>query len=299
MDFWYVDYFGQQFGWLIALAIAVGINIPLFVWVRIRRHLTLGGCFWGALIGISLFMVGPLFYIVLLTFFISSSILTKFKSSKKKEIQDKFDKGGERDASQVLANGLPGLIFAAGHVWLYTVSQNIVLSNALVYAYIASFATTNADTWATEIGVLSKVKPHWILDLRKRVDKGTSGGISKVGTLASLAGSMLVASIALIVEVVIRNPIPPESSWQKFLFIPLAGIGGFIGCFIDSLLGATVQGFFKCQVCDKGTEKRIHCNKKTILQRGNPTFRNDAVNIFAALLSGFLVFGISCFAFLL
>ena len=57
--------------------------------------------------------------------------------------------------------------------------------------FAAALAAVNADTWGTELGVLNPHPPRMITDLRKVVEKGTSGGISLIGTLAALAGSGL------------------------------------------------------------------------------------------------------------
>ena len=289
----------QQWGWLIALAIAAVIIVPIFIWARIKRHLTFWACFLAGFFGISYWMIHPIFFIALLAFFISSSILTRYRKKDKQAVQDKFDKGGERDTSQVLANGLAGFIFAVIHLLINIFTNNIVLSNAFIYAFIAAIATTNADTWGTEIGILSRDQPFWILDLRKKVEHGTSGGVSGKGTIAAFIGAIIVAIIVLVVEIIWKNPIPEISSWQIYLFLPIAGLMGFIGAIFDSLFGATLQGFFKCQVCGKGTEKRIHCNEHTILQRGKEWFRNDHVNFWSSLIAGLLTFGLGCFAFLL
>ena len=53
-----------------------------------------------------------------------------------------------------------------------------------------ALAAVNADTWSTELGVLSSGRPRLITSL-KPVEKGTSGGVSLVGTLAALAGAAL------------------------------------------------------------------------------------------------------------
>lgn len=295
---WFTIVFGT-WGWLIALAIAIVINVPVFIWVRLKKHLTFWGCILAGFFGIAYWMIHPIFYIALFTFFISSSILTRYRKKDKEGIQDKFDKGGERDTSQVLANGLAGFIFAALHLIIYVFTENIVLSNAFIYAFITAIATTNADTWGTEIGILSKDQPYWILNLNKKVEHGTSGGVSLKGTGAALIGALIVTIIVLIVEIFWKNPIPNSSTWQIYLFLPIAGMMGFVGAIFDSMFGATLQGFFKCTVCGKGTEKRIHCKEPTELQRGKEWFRNDHVNFWSSFLAGCLVIGLGCFAYLL
>lgn len=298
MEMWFTEWFGV-WGWLIALAIGLAINIPLFIWVRLRRHLTIWACFTAAFIGIAYWMIHPIFYFALFTFFISSNLLTKYRKKDKKDVQDKFEKGGERDTSQVLANGFGGFIFALAHLLVFIFTDNVIVSNAFIYASITAIATVTADTWGTEIGILSNDQPYWILNLKKKVERGTSGGISFKGTFAAFIGAIIVAVIMLLIEIFWKNPIPASVTWQIYLFIPFAGIAGFIGALIDSLLGATIQGFFKCQVCNKGTEKRIHCKEPTKITRGQEWFRNDHVNFFASFLAGLIAFGLGCFGFLL
>ncbi|MFW9925108.1 MAG: DUF92 domain-containing protein [Candidatus Thorarchaeota archaeon] len=297
-NMWFTELFGA-WGWLIALAIAVGINVPIFIWVRMRRHLTLFGSFLAGFFGISYWMIHPIFYAGLFTFFISSSILTRYRRKEKLVVQEKFEKGGERDTSQVLANGLSGFIFAFGHLMIYLFTENVILSNAFVFGFIASIATTNSDTWGTEIGILGNGQPYWILNLKTKVERGTSGGVSLKGTAAAFIGAMIVAIVIFIIEIFWKNPISESTGWQIYLFLPLAAILGFGGSLIDSLMGATIQGFFECQVCGKGTEKRIHCKEHTKLLRGYENFRNDHVNFWASLIAGVLALGISCFGFLI
>jgi len=295
---WFQELFGT-WGWLIALGLALVINIPIFIWARLKHHLT----FWGSLIagffGISYWLINPVFYLGLFTFFLSSSLLTKYHKAKKEPFLDKFEKGGERDTSQVLANGLAGFLFALCYLLTVIFTDNYLLANAFVYGFIASIGTVNADTWATEIGILSKAQPRWILNLKQTVEPGTSGGVSAKGTGAAFIGSALIGSLILLVESFWRNLLVSESGWQPFLFIPLAVVFGFLGAIIDSFFGATIQGFFKCVVCEKGTEKRVHCSKPTILLRGSMRFRNDQVNFWSSFIAGCLAFAVSCFAFLL
>ena len=298
LEIWFQQYFGV-WGWLIALSIAIGINAPIFIWARWKKHLTLWACFLAVFFGISYWMMNPLFYILLFVFFISSSVLTKYRKQDKKIIEEKFAKGGERDSSQVLANGLAGFIFAFIHIFLYHFSNQPVLANAFLFAFITAIASVNADTRATEIGILSKDQPYWILNLREKVERGTSGGVSIKGTSAAFIGAFLVGLVSFIVEIFWKHPIIDNIPWQIYLFIPLATLLGFIGSLIDSLFGATIQGFFQCSICGKGTEKRMHCNNPTILIRGKYNFRNDHVNFWSSFIVGMISLGISCFAYLI
>lgn len=203
----------------------------------------------------------------ILTFFILSSLLSKIRKRKNEEVDEKFEKGGNRNLGQLLANGvIPGVLML-----IYTISPH----ELIYYLYIVSIATVCADTWATEIGTLRKTSTIGVLTF-KPVEQGESGGISIFGTLGALAGSFTIAFSALYFI----------GNYQIFLFI--AGIG-FAGCFIDSIFGSTVQGIFNCKVCGITTEKREHCAQSTNLIRGKVLFNNDMVN-FAAALSSTLLF---------
>ncbi len=105
-------------------------------------------------------------------------------------------------------------------------------------------AAVNADTWATELGVLSAQPPRLLRNWRT-VERGTSGAVSSLGSLAALGGAALVAGVAVIFY--------PGDNWPALL---AAGIlGGFAGSFFDSILGATVQAIYWCPDCLKETER--------------------------------------------
>ncbi len=56
--------------------------------------------------------------------------------------------------------------------------------------FIVCIASANSDTWASEIGSLSKKNPIYIRTF-KRIERGTSGAISLLGSIAALSGSLL------------------------------------------------------------------------------------------------------------
>jgi uncharacterized membrane protein len=59
----------------------------------------------------------------------------------------------------------------------------------------------------------------------------------------------------------------------------LAAAAGIVGMLTDSLLGATLQGSYKCPVCDAVTEQGAPCHAPVQLTRGVPWLDNDAVNL--------------------
>jgi uncharacterized protein (TIGR00297 family) len=232
------------------------------------RSLTRSGA-WGALLeGTIIFGVGGWRWaVLLLAFFISSSGLTRLFARRKASLNEKFDKGGTRDIGQVLANGGAAAIFA-GLSYFFPHSAWPWL------AFAASLAAVNADTWATELGVLNPAPPR-LITTWKPVERGTSGGISLYGSLAALTGAAFIALLAALVR--------PAGVFLVVLGVAL--LGGMVGAFFDSFLGATVQAIYYCPRCEKETEKHpLHsCGTPTQRLRGLSWLNNDMVNTFCAL----------------
>ena len=235
-----------------------------------RAHsLSRSGAFASVLVGGVIFGIGGWQWaLLLLAFFVSSSALTRAFKKRKAGLNEKFSKGGQRDAGQVFGNGGLATLFAGLH-YFYPTSMWVWL------AFAASLAAVNADTWSTELGVLNPHPPRMITNLGRVVEKGTSGGISLVGTLAALAGSTVIGVLAGVFA-----PLP--SAWTVGLWVTLAG---FLGSLFDSLLGATVQAIFHFSTCNKETERHpFHtCGTPTIRKRGWDWLNNDIVNLGCAV----------------
>lgn len=222
--------------------------------------------------------------ILLLTFFITSSALSRAFKKRKQGLDEKFSKGHERDAGQVFGNGGIATAFAALSWFLPNEPWTWI-------GFAAALAAVNADTWGTELGVLNPGSPRMITDLRKTVEKGTSGGISIIGTLAALAGSGLIGLLA-------ATLFPAENWSLKTHYFLLITFSGLAGALFDSFLGATVQSMYYCPTDKKETEKHpIHtCGTPTVHIRGWKWLDNDWVNfscgafgVVVALIAGILL----------
>ncbi|RPH61460.1 MAG: DUF92 domain-containing protein, partial [Chloroflexi bacterium] len=82
-----------------------------------RAHsLSRSGALAAVLVGAVIFGLGGWEWaILLLTFFVSSSVLTRSFRKRKLGLNEKFSKGGQRDAGQVLGNGGLATLFAGLH----------------------------------------------------------------------------------------------------------------------------------------------------------------------------------------
>ena len=201
--------------------------------------------------------------LLLLVFFISSSALSHLFRQRKHALSEKFSKGHQRDWGQVAANGALAAALAAVHAWHPE-------SRWVWPAFAGALAAVNADTWATEIGVLARSAPRYILS-GKPVPRGTSGGVSLLGFGAALAGAALIGVCAL----------SGKASPRLALAVT---VGGWLGAVADSILGATVQAMYFCPQCQKETEHTPQhtCGAPTVWRRGWRWMNNDAVNFIAS-----------------
>ena len=235
-----------------------------------RAHsLSRSGMYAAALVGTVIFGLGGWRWaVLLLAFFISASALTRAFGRRKQALSEKFAKGGQRDAGQVLANGGAAALFAALHAVFPAAGWPWL-------AFAASLAAVNADTWATELGVLSPTPPRLSTNLRKVVERGASGGISPLGTLAALGGAALIGLLAALLKpdtIFILHP-------SAFILL-IVSLAGLLGSLADSCLGATLQAIYCCPKCSKETERHpLHtCGAPTTRIRGWRWLNNDWVN---------------------
>jgi len=244
-----------------------------------RRALTLGGFAGAMLVGTLTFGLGGWIWgLLLITFFVSSSLLSHYRRADKVPVADKFAKGNRRDLGQVLANGGAGAALAVAFAQYP--------EPLLFAAFLGVMAAVNADTWATELGVLSRVPPR-LVTTNQEVPPGTSGGVTGLGTWASVAGALLIGTVATALTQVASLWNGNGWSLQAVSFPVLAVVGGLAGSLFDSLLGATVQGIYFCDSCGRETERTVHlCGRTTHLVRGWPWLNNDVVNLVASLVGG-------------
>ena len=206
-------------------------------------------------------------FILLGVFFLTSSLLSKFKKDRKARMEDMHEKGSTRDYMQVIANGGAAALASLCYGWSG--------EHGLIILFAVLLAAANSDTWASEIGPLSKRKPFSIRTFRSAA-AGTSGAMSLLGTLAGMLGSVLIGFCAYFLF-----PI----SVYEFLLISLFG---FIGNITDTVLGAYVQAEYQCTVCGEKVEKRIHHGKQAKKIKGFSFLNNDAVNILSGVIAACL-----------
>lgn len=235
------------------------------------KFLTLSGSIATFVLAGIIFSLGGIKWSVpILTFFIPSSLLSKFRKEKNQDVELFFEKSNTRDHFQVLANGGIGG---------FLVLLNFFYPDKYFYLmYLASLSAVCSDTWATEIGTWKKNKTYNITTL-KPTEQGVSGGISLLGSFGALVGTIVIAISGI--------------CWINLnynFYFALIIVSGLTGSFVDSILGATVQLKNKCIVCGKITERHFHCEKQTTFYKGLNWINNDVVNFFAAFSGSVVIF---------
>src|SRR5690348_10562762 len=131
----------------VARALAIALLVALIA--RRARALSVDGAIAAALVGTLAVLAGWNWAVLLILYFASSSGLSRFgvgeKTARTKSV---IEKGGERDAMQVIANG--------GVFGIAALLAIVDREHAMRWAAlgIGALAASASDTWATEIGTL-------------------------------------------------------------------------------------------------------------------------------------------------
>ena len=269
-----------------ALLIGLLLSVLIAALAYWRGSLSVSGASGAIMVGTLIFAMGGLVWgVLLVAFFVTSSALSHYKERAKESLAEKFQKGHRRDIGQVLANGGWGALMA--------LAFGFYPHPAWFMAFAGAMATVNADTWSTELGVLSKTAPRLITSGRV-VAVGTSGGVTRLGTFVALCGALLIGALAFLFLLVAPDPLLAIARARDLLLIPfILTIAGLFGSLFDSFLGATVQAIYYCDIDQKETESALHrCGRATRLIRGWRWLDNDGVNFLASVAgSGIAVAG--------
>ncbi len=243
-------------------------SVVALVAVRLGS-LSRGGAVAASVIGALALLVSWGWGVFLVSWFALATAISRLGRAKKSaRTRGVVVKGDRRDAWQVLANGG---VFALCALLTLLVQRSVGgAADALPMLAVAAagaLAAAGADTWATEIGTLVGGAP-WSLRRRAAVPVGTSGAVTLVGTLAAVAGGLLLAAIAALARMY-----PPA-------LVGAVALAAVVGALADSVLGAWWQERRRCPRCQSDTEQRVHeCGADTLRTGGVGPLDNDAVNL--------------------
>jgi len=287
---------------VVSLGLGVTVSVVLGYLSLRKRALTPDGVAVSFLVALAASLTGPQSLLYLIAFFVSSSVFTML-GYRVKELRGGAERKGGRNWRQVAgAGGVGGVLFLAS--FLALCSGLCKLSEYLLLSALAVFSTSTADTWAAEIGSLSKNEPRLITRPWVKVSPGTSGGVTVLGELASASGAAFMGLVATLmaksgidnhvlkaVSPLISSGSAQEASypwslitaepWKVFLFIFFFG---WLGEVVDSLVGATLQAKYFCPRCRTLTDKEVHvCGERARFNCGFKFIGNETTNIIATL----------------
>ena len=166
-------------------------------------------------------------WISVVIYLLFGSLVTKIGYKFKKEQGIAEKRGGRRGPENVWGSAATGLVLAM--MTKFNPANEVLFK----VGFAASFSAKLADTFGSEIGKRFGKDTYLITSLKK-VKRGTEGGISLEGTLASVLGSIFMTFIMLLVSIIST----------KYHFIIVAA-SGFLATLSESIIGAKFQEKYK------------------------------------------------------
>ena len=210
----------------------IAICIVLCLLAYYKNLLNLSGSIMAMIFGIVIGLAGGITWILLLFVFLITSFAAtryKFNVKVKKGIQE--GKRGERTWVNVVANGIVPLLIAV--LTLENLPFQGLDKTTGSVLFLSAVAVAAADTLASELGVLSK--KTWLITDMRPVKAGVDGGVSLPGQAAAAAAASYTAIIGFLIFTLI------DGLSLNWLHIILIIDIGFLGCQIDSVIGATLE----------------------------------------------------------
>jgi len=207
---------------LLIIIILAGI---LSIFAQYLDLLTYDGAIASLAIGLVIGLFGSVDWLLVLIIFTGlgfTATLLGLAQKRARGLQE--GKSGERMYKNVVAVGVTPCIFA---VLCFSLGDEYYTMMSI--AYISSITVAAADTIASEVGV--KDEKVWLITTFKRVEPGVDGGISVMGTAVATVASLLTATIGWVLIF--------GFTFEMLFFVPV--IAGMVGCFADSVLGATIE----------------------------------------------------------
>lgn len=221
------------------------------------RALTLRGGIAAAIVGMTVAICTPSLFpalTVMVVLGIGATVVRVYLSARRQSTLDSctLDTGDSanindrilRGAGSVFGNGGAAVLFAAAFGVFGSINLQVqpnAISNCLDALYFATagcIAAAAADTIAGEIGRAFRARTYSILTL-KPVEIGANGGVSALGTIAGCAASSLIGVICAFFSAYVLFGSIAHFNWMFVVIVTLAGV---VGCFVDSLVGATIEG---------------------------------------------------------
>jgi uncharacterized protein (TIGR00297 family) len=202
-----------------------------------KRVLSWDGTLAAFVVGMVIGIFGHVTWLLLLLFFLLSSFLaTRYRFALKEAMGVQEGLRGERRAANVFANGIAPMAVAVASY----LNLPFLPKTAAGIVFLAALSVAGADTLASEIGVLSR--NTYLITTFRKVPAGTDGGVSALGQLCAVGAALYTAvvgwfALSYLAGTYDLGMTVPSSS--QFITIPI--LVGFVGCQVDSVIGATLE----------------------------------------------------------
>lgn len=200
-----------------------------------KDMLNVAGAFTAFVMGALIVLFTNFFWLLLLFALLGlGSAATRFRFAEKERAKVSEKAGGRRSTRNVVANGATPALLAVAAPFL----AQLWGPNVAAIAYVSAISVAAADTFASEFGSLAK--RVYLITTLKQVPAGVDGGVSFPGQMAALAGAAVISLLGwLFLGLATRGDLSMSINGYTLL-IPV--VCGFVGCQIDSILGATLEG---------------------------------------------------------
>ncbi len=203
-----------------------------------KRLLNPSGAFSAFVVGTTIIVTTNFLWLILLmSLLFLAGVATRAKYREKAARGTSEARGGVRRTRNVLANGLVPTLVAIFHSPI----DGILGPGAASMVFIGAVAAAAADTFASEFGGLSK--RTLLITTFKPVPPGTDGGVSRAGQLAALGGALVMSALGILLlgSLTFSADLTPPPAPFTAANLLAGTVAGFIGCQVDSLLGATLE----------------------------------------------------------
>ncbi|HEY3886578.1 MAG TPA: DUF92 domain-containing protein, partial [Vicinamibacterales bacterium] len=207
---------------LTRVATAVAANLAVATAGYAARTVSISGAVCGAILGSAIFLaLGWQGWALLLVTFIAASVATRTGRARKQLLGIAEERGGRRGPGNAIANTGVAVIAAV-------LAGLDVHPETARLAFVAALAAGGSDTIASEIGK-AYGRRTWSVTSLSRVAPGTSGAMSREGTMAGVAGAIGLGALAIVLGL-----LAPRA-------LLLVVIAATMGAFVESWLGATLE----------------------------------------------------------
>ena len=208
--------------WTTRLVAAVVLNVGVATAGYLARTVTVAGAVTGAVIGLAVYLgTGWEGWTLLFASFLGTALATFAGFRRKARAGIAEERGGRRGPGNAIAN--TGIA-----AWAALLCLGVAQPSLAKLAMVAALVTSASDSVASEIGK-AWGRTTWLLAGLRRVSPGTSGAISLEGTLAGIAAALILASLAVALQL-----IPSHWTGQVVLAATVAAL-------VEGALGAAFE----------------------------------------------------------